>query len=218
MDIMLKRILELMGNKHGSAKDLANHLGVSPNRITDWKAGRVKSFPKYATQIADYYNVSLDWLSGKTDIKNAAPKRNDAIPSNLIPYKPTGRIPIYGKIPAGNPMLATDEIEGYYSIDLPSSEPHFALWVTGRSMINAGIEPGDLIIIRVQNCADNGQIVACRVNGDEATLKRFKQVGDTVILMPENPEYEPIIVPCSEFENGYASIIGVAVNIMKSLL
>lgn len=85
-------------------------------------------------------------------------------------------------------------------------------------MINAGIQPGDLIIIRYQQCADNGQIVACRINGDESTLKRFKQHGDTVILMPENSNYEPIVVSCKDFESGYASIIGVAVKIQRDLL
>jgi transcriptional regulator with XRE-family HTH domain len=67
MDIMLNRILQVLGKKHGDTKKLAEYLGVSANSISDWKAGRVKSYIKYAPQIAEYYNVSLDWLSGNSD-------------------------------------------------------------------------------------------------------------------------------------------------------
>jgi transcriptional regulator with XRE-family HTH domain len=69
MDIMLNRIIELIGNKRGASKELANVIGIPANLITDWKAGRNKSYPKYAPAIAEYYGVSLDWLSGLTDEK-----------------------------------------------------------------------------------------------------------------------------------------------------
>jgi len=140
------------------------------------------------------------------------------IPSNLIPYHPTGSIPILGQIPAGLAALMVEDIEGYTSVDVHNPEECFALRIKGDSMINAGIFPGDLVIIRMQQCAENGQIVACRINGDEATLKRFKQQGDTIILMPENSNYEPIIVKCSDFDDGYASIIGVAIEVKRILL
>lgn len=64
MDIMLERIFDLIGTRHGEIKRLADAIHVSPNTITDWKAGRVKSYPKYAPQIAEFYGVSLDWLCG----------------------------------------------------------------------------------------------------------------------------------------------------------
>jgi transcriptional regulator with XRE-family HTH domain len=69
MDTMLQRILELIPEKHGAKKELADSVGFPANLITDWKAGRNKSYPKYAARIADFYGVSLDWLSGKTDKK-----------------------------------------------------------------------------------------------------------------------------------------------------
>lgn len=64
---MLERIISLIGNKHGSAIELCHALGVARNTVTEWKSGRVKSYTKYAPQIAAYYGVSLDWLSGATD-------------------------------------------------------------------------------------------------------------------------------------------------------
>lgn len=73
MDIMLERILELVGTKHGAKKELMDALQLPPNLVTEWKQGRVKSYPKYAAKIADYYDVSLDWLSGNTDDKSKKP-------------------------------------------------------------------------------------------------------------------------------------------------
>ena len=67
MDIMLERILSLVGAKHGAAIELCHALGIARNAVTEWKSGRVKSYRKYAPQIAAYYGVSLDWLSGATD-------------------------------------------------------------------------------------------------------------------------------------------------------
>ena len=67
MDIMLQRILELVGTKHGAAQELVRAIGCPKNAVTDWKAGRSRSYKEYAPQIADYYGVSLDWLSGLTD-------------------------------------------------------------------------------------------------------------------------------------------------------
>lgn len=104
--------------------------------------------------------------------------------------------------------------------DIPYSdeENYFFLRVSGESMKNAGIHTGDLVLIRRQKCADDGQIVAARVNGDEATLKRYKKQGDNVLLLPENPDFEPRIVPTKDFEIGDAQIIGVVVELRRSLM
>lgn len=96
MDKMLERILEIIPEKHGSKKELADAIGIPANLITDWKAGRAKSYPKYAPQIAGYYGVSLDWLSGMSDEKeykkspanvsiDEARKSADEIMSGLTP-------------------------------------------------------------------------------------------------------------------------------------
>ena len=69
MDIMLERILECIGPTHGAIKELAQHLGVVPNVITNWKNGSSKSYRKYIRQIAEFYDVSADWLAGESDNK-----------------------------------------------------------------------------------------------------------------------------------------------------
>jgi len=104
-------------------------------------------------------------------------------------------IPVVGKVTAGEPILAVENIEEY--IPLPASfvryENSFVLQVSGESMIEAGIMNGDYIVVRGQNCADDGDIVVALL-GDEATCKRFFTHGKQIRLQPENPTMEPIIV------------------------
>ena len=77
MDVMLKRIIELIGPKHGASKLLADYLGIHPNVITNWKNGRNKSYRGYVSQMADYFDVSLDYLMGKSDQKEKTPANAD---------------------------------------------------------------------------------------------------------------------------------------------
>ena len=109
------------------------------------------------------------------------------------------------------PIYAEENIEGWEFTSLPNPDEYFYLRVTGDSMIGAGIKEGSLALIHKQDYANNGQIVACMVDEENATLKRFRQHGDTVMLMPANDKYEPIILDASEFspDNGLARIIGV---------
>ena len=129
----------------------------------------------------------------------------------------TGAVPVVGKIAAGAPILAQENIVDYLPVTVRHPEEYFALIVRGDSMINAGIPNGSQVLVHIQDYAENGQIVACRVNGDEATLKRFRQTGGTVLLMPENPNYEPIIVPADDFSTGQAEILGVVKQVTVNI-
>jgi len=84
-------------------------------------------------------------------------------------------------------------------------------------MINVCIYDGDLVLVKEQNCADNGDIVVCLTNEYEATLKRFHQQGDMVVLQPENPVHSPILVSCKDFDSGYARILGIAREVKHTL-
>lgn len=103
-------------------------------------------------------------------------------------------VPVLGSIAAGMPILAEENIEEY--IDFPKQfvrgSQCFALRVRGDSMIDAGIFDGDFALIRVQNSAENGEIVAALLDG-EATLKRFSYKGSDVRLLPANEKYKPIV-------------------------
>lgn len=123
----------------------------------------------------------------------------------------TLKIPIVGNITAGMPILATENIDGSFEISLNSIKHDnnlFALKVQGHSMINAGINDGDLAIIEQCNFADNGKIVVALIN-DEATLKTFYKEKNHIRLQPENNSMEPIIVKD-------CSILGVLVGIFRT--
>ena len=104
------------------------------------------------------------------------------------------RVPLLGKVTAGMPITAVENIEGYVPFEAPTTnDSYFALNVSGDSMINAGIFDGDVIIVHCQPSAESGDIVVALL-GDEATVKRLKldEEARTVTLMPENPAYAPI--------------------------
>ena len=185
--------------------DIINDLGINKSTISTWCNGKKMPRMGMIQTLSQYLGLR------KSDLIE------ERIPANAIPYIKGRRLPIVGSIPAGLPVLAEQNIEGYDYADVPEGEVYFFLRVSGDSMINASIFNNDLVLIKQQPCAENGQIVACIVNGDEATLKRFNRQGDTVVLQPENPTYFPIIISCKEFENGYARIIGVAKEVKHRL-
>lgn len=104
-------------------------------------------------------------------------------------------LPIVGKVAAGVPITAIENIEGHFSVsaDFLGRGTHFLLRVSGDSMIDAGILDGDLVIVRSQEVANNGDIVVALID-DEATVKRFYHQSDHVELRPENQSMAPIIV------------------------
>ncbi len=116
-------------------------------------------------------------------------------------------VPVIGKITAGEPILAFENITDTFPIplDFVGSSESFMLVVRGESMIEAGILSGDYILVRKQNSAENGEIVVALI-GDEATVKTFYKEKDYIRLQPENSTMEPIIVPTCEI---LGKVIGV---------
>ena len=102
-------------------------------------------------------------------------------------------LPLIGRVAAGSPILAQENIENEYRVDpsLFSLRPHYLLRVKGNSMLNVGILDGDLLAVHRTPEAQNGQIVVARLD-DEVTVKRFKRNAHRVSLLPENPEFQPI--------------------------
>ncbi|WP_438445761.1 transcriptional repressor LexA [Gorillibacterium sp. sgz5001074] len=106
------------------------------------------------------------------------------------------RVPLIGRVTAGMPITATENIEGYYPLpnDMVHDDTVFMLNVVGESMIEAGIHDGDMVIVRQQPTAHNGEIVVAMTEEDEATVKRFYKEKDHIRLQPENSAMEPIRV------------------------
>lgn len=126
-------------------------------------------------------------------------------------------LPIYGSIAAGPTSLADQNLEGVlpFPREFISDTNHFVLTVKGESMIDAGILDGDLIVIRSQQDASNGDIVAAQVYGEtgeaEATIKRLRREAGRVLLVPANPTMEPIPAPAD------TKILGKAVALLRRL-
>ncbi len=122
---------------------------------------------------------------------------------------PAGRVPIVGTVAAGTPILAQECIEDYLTFDTGGRDgEYFALRVRGESMLNAGILPGDLVVVHQQREAHNGEIIVALIE-DEATVKRLKRKGSEVWLMPENDAYSPI-------DGRNASILGKVSAVIRT--
>jgi repressor LexA len=122
-------------------------------------------------------------------------------------------LPVVGRVAAGAPVLAEEHIEDYCQVDPGIFHPRadYLLRVSGDSMIDIGIHDGDLLAVHRSRRAENGQIVVARI-GDEVTVKRFRQRGAIVRLLPENPDYEPIRVDLREQA---LAIEGLGVGILR---
>jgi repressor LexA len=136
-------------------------------------------------------------------------------PADTAPVTEVQRLPLVGHIAAGGPILAEENIEDELGVPEPlGKNADFLLRVRGDSMINAGILDGDIVVVRRQEEARNGEIVAALVGDDEsaneATVKRFFRDGGRVRLQPENDALDPIFPQ-------YAQILGKVVGVFRSL-
>ncbi|MDI6828409.1 MAG: transcriptional repressor LexA [Armatimonadota bacterium] len=123
------------------------------------------------------------------------------------------KLPLLGAIAAGEPLLAVENIEGELPIPqamLRNNEKAFLLRVKGDSMIEEHILPGDLVVIRPQQTAENGDLVAVLI-GEEATVKRLRSENGEVVLLPANPAYEPITLRGKDYR-----IIGKAIALLRN--
>jgi repressor LexA len=131
-----------------------------------------------------------------------------------IPGVPVqGTLPLVGHVAAGSPILAVENVEAHYRIDpeLFASRADYLLRVRGTSMRDAGILDGDLLAVRRTGEARPGQIVVARVE-DEVTVKRFRRRGREIVLEPENPEFDPIVV---DPKKSAFAIEGIGVGLVR---
>jgi repressor LexA len=153
---------------------------------------------------------AVDVRSADDPSRNATPiVTTDVAGSDSLP-EPTF-VPVLGRIAAGGPILAEEAVEDVFPLpkELVGEGSLFLLKVVGESMIDAAICDGDWVVIRQQNVADNGDIVAAMIDG-EATVKTFKRTSGQVWLMPHNPAFDPI--PGND-----AAILGKVVTVIRKI-
>lgn len=193
---MFREQLKLLRNqKHLSQAQLAKEIGVSSSTIAMWESGERE--PKnYETLeiIADFFNVNMELLLTGT-------------------IAPT-RIPVLGKVVAGIPLDAIEDIIDYEEIphSMAKSGEFFALQIKGDSM-EPRIKEGDVVIVRKQPDVESGEVAIVLVNGDEATIKKVQKFNGGINLVPSNPTYEVKTYSNDDIESLPVSIIGKVVEL-----
>lgn len=195
---------------------LAKDTGISQGYISDIESGRSYPSTPAAIAIAETCGVSVDFIMGteKEDSGPTKPAVLKRLKDSFSEMLDIVYLPVIGHVSAGQPILTEETIETYLPYPSREYDPerHFVLRVQGDSMKDADILDGDLVVIRQQPTAENGQIVAVRLQDDGVTLKKFYLEDTKVILKPCNNNYQPLSL------NESVKIIGIAVSITKKLI
>lgn len=184
-----QRIRQLRKSRKYTQADLAKLLGVKPTTVASWEQGRNQPLMDKVQKIAILFDIPMSELIG-----DKQPKNNKVVYSSAR-FKRIA-IPIIGEIACGDPITAEENIDDYTEETFVGNAPTgtiFALRCKGHSM-EPTIPDGALAIIHEQPEVENGEIAAVLNADNEATLKRVKHQGDTVMLLPDNKDYDPIIL------------------------
>jgi repressor LexA len=185
-----------------SIREMAEHMGIrSTNGVNDHlKALQRKGF-----------------LSREGEAKSRAISLSHRPGRMLAPEEPLVAVPILGRVAAGAPILAQENVEGTLPVGrslLRGAGEVFALKVKGESMIGRGILDGDVVLVRAQNSANPGQVVVAMIE-EEATVKVFRPSRDQISFEPSNPSMKPIVVRRTDFRQ--TDILGVVIGVYRRL-
>lgn len=200
------RIKELRTRIGIQQKDMASALGIGQSTLSQYETGARQ--PDYATlqKIANYFDVSIDYLLGRT---------SGSYPEAPSPSVPGSKwIPVLGRVAAGTPIEAIEDILDYEEItpEMAASGDFFALQINGDSM-EPKISDKDVVIVRKQDDCESGDIAVVLVNGEDATVKRIKKRPEGIILAPTNPQYEPMFYSNADIEKLPVTIVGKVVEL-----
>ena len=205
----MNRFKELRVTHGYTQMQVAKWLSISQAAYSKYESGKAEPDMRSLNILCQHYNISLDELFGReTDPLESAIKRAGGFPYEVE----KNAIPILGRVAAGIPLEAQQEYIGYTYTNLKPANEYFALQVEGESMKNIGIRHGSIVTVHRQDNANDGDIVVALVDSQDATVKRFKKLDNAVILMPENPDFQPIVItPDIEFQ-----ILGVVKKVETS--
>ena len=199
-----ERVAKLCKRNKLAITALEKELGFGRGTIGKWKKGAEPNLASLQ-KVADYFNVSVDYLTTYEIKPNV----------EFIKLNDVARLPIYGRIPAGIPKEAIQEVEGFIEVPAYMSEGYIVLKVIGDSMYPKYLD-GDVVIIKEQPDCENGQDCAVRINDNDVTLKKVIKMEDGLMLQPLNPEYPPQFFSYSD-ESCPVYILGVVVEIRRKV-
>lgn len=210
MSTLGSRIKELRLERKMTGDELGKVLGISKSTISLYEHDKSTPDDAIKKKICSYFDVSFDWLMGITTSRTTIyPKR-------------TGRgvpIPVLGRVVAGIPLEAVEEILDYEEItpELAATGDFFALKIRGHSMEPRMLD-GDVVIVRRQDDVDSGDVAIVLVNGNEATVKRIKKQEDGITLIATNTcVYEPHFYSNKEIQSLPVQILGKVVELRGKL-
>nr|DAP02073.1 MAG TPA: Repressor protein CI [Bacteriophage sp.] len=196
-----QRIFEARKRRKISRKEVADFLQVHETTIKRYEDGNTKKLPTDRLEkIAKYLNTSIEYLMGWEEEQ-----------------KPQGvKIPVLGTVPAGIPISAVEDILDYEEIpkSWENQGEFFGLKIKGDSMLPI-LTDGDIVIVRKQSTADNGDTVIAMVNGDDATCKRYERSNNGIMLIPNNSSYTPTFYTNEEIASLPVTIIGKVVELRR---
>ena len=196
------RLKELREKAGYSQQGFANAIGVKQSTVGNWEAGAREPKFEVMERLADFFGVSVDYLLGR-DTENLKSSKDGS-----------KWIPVLGTVVAGIPLEAVEDIIDYEEISpqMAAQGDFFALQIKGDSM-EPKISNGDVVIVRAQDDCDSGDIAIVLVNGNEATVKRIKKGPEGIMLIPNNPAYEPMYYSNAEIESLPVRVIGKVVEL-----
>ncbi len=206
-------IKKLRIEKNLSQSELASELDISSSSVAMWEIGRRFPSKELYEQIADFFNVDIDYLYGRSLIRQKVHFDNDGNTLIHSTHSSGVSIKVLGYVRAGIPIAAVEDILDYEEIteSMASHGTYFGLKIKGDSM-EPRICEGDVVIVRQQDDAENGDIVIVLINGDDATCKKLMKYEDGIRLIPLNPIYEPLYFTNDEITNKPVKIIGKVVE------
>lgn len=205
MTIFFQRVELLCKEKGLSVDKMAKNIGMSGASASHWRHGAIP-YKSTIKAIADYFGVSIEYLLGETDQR---------VPDN---YPRAYRVPVLGRVAAGLPLYAVEEIVDWEELPLEWEKQgeFFGLQIQGDSM-EPRICKGDVVIVKKQEQIENGDIAIVLVNGDYATCKKvmFSEKGVTLISL--NANYAPQFYTCDEVKSLPVTILGKVVELRGKL-
>lgn len=199
----MNRLALLRKSKNMSQTELGKKFGAAQNTVSQWERGTREPDYEMLQALAEFFGVSTDYLLGRSDYSD--------IPAPTTKGK---WIPVLGRVQAGIPIEAIEDIIDYEEIsnEMAKTGDFFALQVRGASM-EPRIHEGDVLIVRKQDDAETGDVCVVMVNGDDATVKRIKKSPEGLFLIANNPAFEPMFFSNREIVELPVQVIGKVVEL-----